>query len=88
MDPHISVHSLDDGACLAIIHADGHISDTDDPALVLRLRAALAEVAPDGPDPFPLGWACAVLSALKRHGLRGRAVVDEHGRSVVYQTPS
>ena len=88
MEPHISVYSLDDGARLALIHADGHISDTDDPALVLRLRAALADVAPDGPDPFPLGWTCAVLSALKRHGLRGRAVVDEHGRPVVYQTPS
>ncbi len=88
MESHITVLGPDDGACLAVIHADGHISDTDDPALVLRLRAALADVASGGPDPSPVVWACAVLSALKRHGLRGRAVVDEHGRHVVYHTPS
>ena len=88
MEPHIIVHGPDDGACLAVIHADGHISGTDDPALVLRLRAALSDVAPVGPAPSPLEWACTVLAALKRHSLRGRAVVDEHGHPVVYQTPS
>ena len=88
MEPRITVHHPNDGARLAVIHADGHISDTDDPALVLRLRAALADVAPAEPAPSPVVWACAVLAALQRHGLRGRAIVDEHGRPVVYQTPS
>ena len=71
--PHITVHSLDAGACLAVIHADAHISGTDDPLLILTIRDALRDPVRQH-HPASTAFAAAALDAISRRGLRGVAV--------------
>jgi hypothetical protein len=72
MESRITVHhgDPDDGTTLAVIHADGHISGTDDPQLVVTVREAVREALGQQP-PDSAADAGAVADALARRGLRG-----------------